>query len=85
MSGDKGGYFFSVRGRTPHCAKPAKSLLPDIKTGREVTFRQLYDFSVSAASLMSRSSNKEEALVGERLFKFLCDNRAKAKREVMKP
>jgi hypothetical protein len=62
-----------------------KPLLPDIKAGREITFRQTYDFMVAAASLQSRSGNREEAIVGERLFKFLCDQRKAAQQECIKP
>lgn len=79
----KSGPFSAPAGELPH--GQAKPLLPDIKAGHEVTFRQTYDFMVAAASLQSRSSNSEEALVGERLFTILCRERAKIKREVMKP
>lgn len=60
-------------------------LLAEEVRSRQVTFDQTFNFMVAAASLQSRSSNPEEALVGERLYCFLCEKREDAKKRVMRP
>lgn len=52
---------------------------------RDAGFRSLYGFLVAAASLHSRSTIREEAVVGQRVLEALLKNRKKAKAEVLKP
>jgi hypothetical protein len=52
---------------------------------RGVEFEKLYGFMVSAAALQSRSSVPEEAVVGERVYTFLTENRGAAKKRAVKP